>query len=399
MKSPRTAKTIPVHIALFYCGFRPFFFGGATYAVMVTLAWAAAFAWPGQAFIPGGGSVLWHSQEMIWGFAMAALCGFLLTAVPTFTQSTPVQGAPLALLFSLWCAGRLTALGSPAPLQLLNAVCDLATLAGLLFFIGRPLWRSAEHRSLGWALLALLCVSAGYQLSRFIGGDPAAWMRLALVLFFVFIVLAARRIGMRIVNQTLVKQGIDDRVFMPRPPHTRIAVACLLLHGMAEFAGLRAPVTAWLALAAGAAVFNLTNDWHIGRVLLRRWVALFYIVLWMLGLGYAVMGFAVLAEASPSWVNGGRHLAAIGAIGLATLAVFSIAGRAHAGYETDERPWVLFAAGLILFAAAARLVYAMNFHWYWAAASALAWAGAFALYLKYFYRVLTGPRPDGGTGC
>lgn len=399
MISVKAAKAI-ANKPLFNCGFRPFFLGGALYAVMITLAWGAGLAWPGLVPMPGGGSVLWHSQEMIWGFATAALCGFLLTAVPSFTQSPAIRGAPLATLFALWCAGRFAALGTATPLHLLNAICDLATLAGLLYFIGRPLSRSAEHRSLGWALLALLAVSTGYQYSRFGGGDPAAWIRLALVLLIVFIVLAVRRIGMRIVNLTLDRQGIDDRTFMPRPPHTRIAVVCLLLHGAAEFSGLRAPVTAWLALAAGAAVFNLTNDWHLGRVLLRRWVAFFYVVLWMVALGYTVMGLVVLTGGPPAWMNGGRHLVAIGGIGLATLAVFCIAGRSHAGHELDERPWVLCAAAMIILSALTRLAFAMDpQRWYLAGVSALAWAGAFALYLLFFRRILTGPRLDGDTGC
>ena len=64
-----------------------------------------------------GGAVLpsrfdplaWHIHEMLFGFAMAAIAGFLLTAIPNWTGRPPVAGIGLALLAGCGCWA-----GSPA---------------------------------------------------------------------------------------------------------------------------------------------------------------------------------------------------------------------------------------------------------------------------------------------
>jgi len=48
---------------------------------------------------------------MMFGFVMAAIAGFLLTAIPNWTGRPAISGAPLALLASLWLIGRVVCLG------------------------------------------------------------------------------------------------------------------------------------------------------------------------------------------------------------------------------------------------------------------------------------------------
>ena len=53
------------------------------------------------------GPLNWHIHEMLFGFAAAAVAGFLLTAIPNWTGRMPLQGVPLIVLASLWLAGRI----------------------------------------------------------------------------------------------------------------------------------------------------------------------------------------------------------------------------------------------------------------------------------------------------
>jgi uncharacterized protein involved in response to NO len=97
------ARSGPV---IFSYGFRPFFLGGALWAIVAMALWIAALS----GFIDLGGDYgapNWHAHEMLFGFASAVLAGFLLTAVPNWTGRLPVSGKPLIWLFALWCAGRL----------------------------------------------------------------------------------------------------------------------------------------------------------------------------------------------------------------------------------------------------------------------------------------------------
>ncbi|RYV43509.1 short-chain dehydrogenase, partial [Brucella abortus] len=72
-------------------GFRPFFLGGAIWAVMAMLLWISSLT----IGLPLGGSygaLNWHAHEMVFGFSSAVLAGFLLTAVPNWTGRLPVSG-------------------------------------------------------------------------------------------------------------------------------------------------------------------------------------------------------------------------------------------------------------------------------------------------------------------
>ena len=91
--------------AFFSYGFRPFFLAAGCYAPIVILDWLGVLA--GWWSSPNPASpVWWHGHEMVFGWAVAAVCGFLLTAIPNWSSSQPVTGAALAFLWGLWLLGR-----------------------------------------------------------------------------------------------------------------------------------------------------------------------------------------------------------------------------------------------------------------------------------------------------
>ena len=71
--------------------FRPFFLLGAVFAVVSMLLWLALLHGIGGQSTATD-PVLWHAHEMLFGFAGAAIAGFLLTAVATWTGRPPVTG-------------------------------------------------------------------------------------------------------------------------------------------------------------------------------------------------------------------------------------------------------------------------------------------------------------------
>ena len=48
----------------------------------------------------------WHSHEMLYGFVVAAVAGFLLTAVPSWTGARGFAGRPLMIVVGLWMLGQ-----------------------------------------------------------------------------------------------------------------------------------------------------------------------------------------------------------------------------------------------------------------------------------------------------
>src|ERR1043166_7497429 len=74
-------------------GFRPFSLLASIFAALSIPLWAMQYAgWlPGSPLGP-----LWHAHEMLFGFTMAVVAGFLLTAVRNWTAQPTPTGAVLA---------------------------------------------------------------------------------------------------------------------------------------------------------------------------------------------------------------------------------------------------------------------------------------------------------------
>ena len=144
---------------LFQAGFRPFFLFAGLWAALGLLLWQLAFV--GRIQLPTAFDPLaWHMHEMLFGFGMAAVAGFMLTAIPNWTGRLPLQGAPLALLFALWLAGRAAGLGSAATGPAFAAAVDLAFPALLLLVVVREIAAGRNWRNLPMvAALGLLLIA------------------------------------------------------------------------------------------------------------------------------------------------------------------------------------------------------------------------------------------------
>lgn len=389
--------------ALFECGFRPFFLLTAITAVFAMVAWAGFFMF-GTPLPPiTNGPIVWHAHEMLAGFAVASAVGFVLTAAPEFTSTRMINRRYVLLLLVLWLVGRITFSIPILPVATVMAMFADVSLLGILIALVAPrLWRdpNRRHRSFIWLLLAIMLATGGFYFDTLTGAYPMRWLFVIIGLMMALIVVAMSRVSMRIVNAALSKAGDTTVTYLARPPRRNLAIFCILLYTLAEFVAPLHPVAGWIALAAAAAVFNLTNDWHVGRALLRRWTLMLYLVYWFMALGYAVIGLAILLEMI-GWVSAGRHLLMIGALGLSVFAVMNIAGRIHAGFKPDERIWVPVAVALIASAAVLRAM--MNFGYLSAslaiAAASTCWIVAFGLHLIFHWKVLTRPRIDGQCGC
>ena len=78
-------NTKPSVFALFELGFRPFFSAAAINAVISILLWMAIYVFSVPMSPAGLSTTTWHAHEMIYGYVMAVVAGFLLTAVGNWT--------------------------------------------------------------------------------------------------------------------------------------------------------------------------------------------------------------------------------------------------------------------------------------------------------------------------
>ncbi|MBL8072135.1 MAG: NnrS family protein, partial [Nitrospira sp.] len=69
----------------FSYGFRPFFLGAALFAGVAIPVWILILAGTGNPVLLSAARD-WHVHEMLFGFLPAVIAGFLLTAVPNWTD-------------------------------------------------------------------------------------------------------------------------------------------------------------------------------------------------------------------------------------------------------------------------------------------------------------------------
>lgn len=389
---------------LWLCGFRPFFLFAALAAPLCIGLWVAFLAVGLPLPVVVGGPFVWHAHELIFGFGLAAVAGFVLTAIPEFTGTAAIASHAVRRLAGLWLLGRFAfwssgLLGGAA--LALSALTHLALLGGLAGMLSTRLWRDPQRRHLSflWGLVALLACVAGFYLDALQGADPIRWLHAAIGVLMVLIVVAMSRISMRIVNGAIDEAGVTGVQYRARPPRRNLAIFLIALYTTAEFFAPGERIGGWLALAASAALCNLLNDWHIGRALLRRWPIMLYGVYVLMASGYAMIGLSLVSGGGG--LSAGRHMLATGALGLGIYAVMCIAGRTHCGHRLDERPWLPLGAALLVVAALMRACVP----WSGAGghallvAAGLCWGAAFALYAWHMAPLLLSARADGGLGC
>ena len=396
-----------VQSPLLLCAFRPFFFLTASSAILLMGLWLLSLqgwlaAWPVK-----GGWTLWHAHELIFGFAAAATAGFALTAIPEFTGTQPLTQKPLLWLVVVWLLARACYLLAFWITLWPSLLVNMIFWLGLLLYISPPVWRDPQRKHISFALtIAGLAILQGAFFIRVMTtGDALVWLYSAIHALMILIIIATSRVSMSVVNNRVEhKENTSDpdaTPYLARPPRRYLAIAMIALCAVSELTLGAHPVSGWAALAAMAAIFNLLNDWHVGRALFSRLALMLYGSYWLMALGYALLGAAYLGAALlPS---AGRHLLTAGAMTLSIFTIMCIVSRIHSGLWLDRRLWIPSAAIVFVSAACVR-AYASFYSAGGLFSQLLLWAGllwmaGFALYAWHLFAVLSSQRLDGQAGC
>jgi uncharacterized protein involved in response to NO len=372
-------------------GFRLFFLLGAVYAAVWPAMWVLALGLhlPLAHTVPAG---LWHAHEMLVGAFGAALIGFLTTAAPEWTDTEPPRGRPLWALAALWGTGRIVGVLGWDGLGALGALADLAWMSALLIWLLRLSWQRRTDRLLAFAFwLALLLASTAATRWGFLSGDLALadqGIHLVGLAFLGLLGMALARITVPVTNLVLDPTERTSP-FRPHPGRLHLAPGLVLVAMAGEVAGLSPAVSAFLLLAAGAAFMDRVSEAFIGRGALRAEVLMLAGASALAGAGLMMAGMSRLGA---PWAEvTALHVALMGGLGLSVYAVFSVAGRLHAGLSLGLPLPVRLGAVLLVVAVALRVapdlgvmvpgpVYG---------AGSLMWAAAFALWTRSYWPLLS----------
>jgi len=391
-------KNVPPYLAY---GFRPIFLLLAPYMVLNILLWG--LVWSGILAIPFMENVLiWHLYEMIFGILTAGIMAFLTTGLPElFPGTVPFIGKRLKYIMILWLAGRVSFWFIDITGMYLAAALNLSMLAWLIYFArDAVLDKLQRHASLGYAMLGLLIIETWFfaSMAGFATTVPMEILKIALAASVILILLALRRVNMEAINELMEDKGIDD-VYISRPPLTNLAIFCVALFSGVEFFAPNASALGWIGFATGAAFFAITGDYILKDkfILNQPYVLYLGLVFILFGVGYALLGWAILAQQTQH-LSHFRHFITSGGLGLAYLMVMIIISWIHTGRHLHANMYTHMMVTCIVFATVLRSFVGVLEMPSLYLVSSIFWVIPFVLYMRVFFGFLLNPRADGIKG-
>jgi uncharacterized protein involved in response to NO len=378
--------------ALWDLGFRPFYLLASLFSAASVLLWVLQYSGHLEGTYLRG--AVWHGHEMLFGYALAVIAGFLLTAVRNWTGQPTPTGLPLMLLALLWLCGRVLVL---TPFGVAAAWVNAAFPIGVAVAIGRPLLLARNRRN--YFFIGLLMLLSGLILAvhlswqQHLGIAPQAGLQAGLdVVLFIMAVMGGRVIPM------FTNNGVPGANATRRAWVEKAALGSVLLLFAADAlrmpAAVLMPILVFATLAHGARLAL----WHSWRTRATPLV-------WILHAAYAwiVLHLLLRAGAAGALVPAplATHALTLGAIGGLTLGMMTRTARGHTGRPLAADRFDLAMFVLVQAAAVTRVCggwlsgagYVPSVQ-----ASGVLWAAAFGLYAVRYWPVLTRPRLDGKPG-
>ncbi|MES2949447.1 MAG: NnrS family protein [Pseudomonadota bacterium] len=389
----KAAAQLPRGWPVLRLGFRPFYIAGSLLAVLIVPLWVAMFL--GQLRLATNvPPLLWHAHEMLFGFAIAIIVGFLLTAGKAWTGLATPRGAALGALVLLWLAARVASIVGPYALY---AVLDLALLPIVAIIMIRLVVRSRNYRNLPLGLLLVLLASANLAFHLAVTDVLPIMALTPLYAGLALVVMIECVIAGRVIPAftMAVNPGLK---LVAQPWLERAALACTALGLLLwVFAPASVPGLVVLAVACGL---------HVKRMLgWRSRLALGRPILWVLHLAYAWiplgLGLLALAQVGLVGTSAGIHALAVGATGGLIIGMLTRTARGHTGRPLLASRAEVLAYGLVVLAAVLRVFLPLALPTLYTAslvAAAACWTAAFGIYLWIFTPWLLRTRLDGKDG-
>lgn len=380
-------------------GFRPFFLAAGLFAIISMAIWMASYVYSVEFTFSGIAPHLWHAHEMIFGYGMAVVAGFLLTAIKNWTGIEVLRGKALALLFSLWLLARLLPLsGLMLPIEII-ALPDIAFMLMLVVVCLRPVLKVKQYKQIGIVaklFLLMLCNVVFYLGIAGVITEGVQWGLYSALYMIIALVL----VMMRRVMPMFIKNGVDGKVEIKNHAWldhaSLVLLVCLWISDV--FTHYEWIVSLVAGLLAILHAIRLTG-WYSNKIWRKPLV-------WILVVAYAcfITGFALKALELPFNLSPfiSVHAFTVGGIGLITIGMMSRVSLGHTGRDVFTPPSIVFWSFVaLLTGVVVRVVFplfSMDYYIYWVAISQVLWMLAFALFVFLYAPMFLTARVDGKDG-
>lgn len=362
-----------------------FFPAAALYGLLIVPLSVGALLglWPA---LPGLTSSLGHAHELLFGYALAVVAGYLLGPQPKHIS---------VLLLAAWLAARLSFLLWPSSYW--ASACAALFAGGLAWqvlprFIGKAKkWRNQSVAP----IVGLLAMLSSLPAVSSTWLDAAVAVRSALLLLATLIFFMGGRIIAPSLAGAAQAQGwqLVERV---QPKLEGLGLLGLGGALLLSLWPLAAPLAGALLMALAILVLVRWLRWKPWRFITRLDLCLL-----LLGYVWLVPGLA-LYGASLLWAlpgaNAALHALSIGALGTLTLTVMARTRLMQRFRDANAKPWVHLVALLPSLAALARVLPALygTQQSFWLMAAGALWCTAFAGLLFLMWQLRDSQTPARG---
>jgi len=380
-------------------GFRPFFLAAGVFAVIAMAVWMASYVFSVQFTFGGLTPSIWHAHEMLFGYVMAVVAGFLLTAIKNWTGVEVLRGKALASLFLLWLLARVLPLSGLSIAIEYIAVLDVAFLLLLAIACLRPVLKVKQYKQAGIIaklFLLMLCNVVFYLGVTGVLVDGVQWGLYSAL----YMIIALMLVMMRRVMPMFIQNGVDGDLVLKNRAWLDNSSLVLLL-GLWVFDVFTEYELATAVMAALLTVLHAMRlaGWYSNKIWRKSLVWILVVAYGAIVLGFALKAASILAGVSPLL---SVHAFTVGGIGMLTIGMMSRVSLGHTGRSVFEPPAIVFwCFAVLLTGVVVRVVLpliSMDYYVYWIGISQVLWMIAFTLFVVVYAPMLLSARIDGRDG-
>lgn len=389
---------VPSGFALFNLGFRPFFLGASLFSVVTILLWMALYVFNVSLSISELTIYQWHAHEMIFGFSMAVIGGFLLTAVKNWTGVQTIHGTSLVVLFLLWLFARLLFLPGLAYIKL-AAIFDLLFAIYLLYAAAIPVIQTRNWRQ--FAILSKVLLLAIANLFFYLGYTGIVEQGIYWGIYggLYLVISLILTMGSRVIP-FFIERGVGYPVQLSSPKwNTVLGLLLFIIFFISELFLHNEYITGYTAAALFLVYTIRLAGWYTPGIWKKPLLWSLYLAIVFIDIGFLLFAISAFTGMSPFIAI---HAFAYGGIGLVTISMMARVSLGHTGRDIHRVPVpVVFAFVLLIMGSIARVAMPLIFlqqYPVWIALSQGLWITAFLLFSVAYAPILVSKRFDGTYG-
>lgn len=373
--------------SVFELGFRPFFLCAGVFAVLSIFVWLLAYT--AQIQLPSSLilSYQWHAHEMIYGYSVAVIAGFLLTATKNWTGIQTLHGTPLLFLMCLWISARLAIFAGE--ILIASALDSLFTL-WLLQAIVTPIVKAKQWTQLAIVvkLLLLFITNLLFYLGALgIVENGVHWgIYGGLYLVIGLILMMARR-----VVPFFIERGVGYPVTLKNSKILDLSsLALFLVFFILVLAQTTEMLTAYTALALFIINAARLIGWHTMGIWKKPLLWSLYLAIWFICIGFLLYALTYFTGISKYLAI---HAFSYAGIGTITIGMMSRVALGHSGRDVSNPPKAIgIAFAILILGAVVRVFFpliAPVYYIHWITISQGLWILAFLIFSFVYLPILT----------